>query len=220
MFEARPASKTVSRSSDTPDAFARVMWRLPVLGIRVVKHVLWKAEGKWKARGWRLPFGGEKDTEYVVRGMMWADNCWLLCDNKESGMHGNDITEELLDLDMEPKPESLWWTTRGHDNTSSGKQIRVPRMATAYGAKTQKRVAIVQFCEGSVRLVITLRAVTRTTPRHTPPHHTPQPQQPTNQPAAQCAPTQENSPGPDTARIDRWLSLDSVVLHGRFQLVE
>ena len=23
----------------------------------------------------------------------------------------NDIIEELLDLDMEPKPESLWWTS-------------------------------------------------------------------------------------------------------------
>ena len=23
----------------------------------------------------------------------------------------NDITEELLNLDMEPKPESLWWTS-------------------------------------------------------------------------------------------------------------
>ena len=22
----------------------------------------------------------------------------------------NDVIEELLDLDMEPKPESLWWT--------------------------------------------------------------------------------------------------------------
>ena len=34
-------------------------------------------------------------------------------------------TEELLDLDMEPKLESQWWSTyKGgrHDNNSSGKQ--------------------------------------------------------------------------------------------------
>ena len=29
------------------------------------------------------PEGGENDNEYVLRGMMWADNCWLFCDNKE-----------------------------------------------------------------------------------------------------------------------------------------
>ena len=29
----------------------------------------------------------------------------------------NDIIEELLDLDMEPKPESLWWTrTHKHED--------------------------------------------------------------------------------------------------------
>ena len=32
----------------------------------------------------------------------------------------NDIIEELLDLDMEPKPESLWWTStyRGEEKTT------------------------------------------------------------------------------------------------------
>ena len=37
-----------------------------------------------------------------------ADNYWLCCDNKERLTYMvNDIIEELLDLDMEPKPESL-----------------------------------------------------------------------------------------------------------------
>ena len=43
----------------------------PVL---VAKYELWKAEEKWKAKGWVLPFGGQRDNEYVLRGMMWADN--------------------------------------------------------------------------------------------------------------------------------------------------
>ena len=38
---------------------------------------------------------------------MWADNYWLFCDNREIDMQVNDIIEELLDLDMEPKPASL-----------------------------------------------------------------------------------------------------------------
>ena len=48
--------------------------------------------------------------------MMWADNHWLFCDNNNNNNERlvcmvNDIIEELLDLDMEPKPESLWWTS-------------------------------------------------------------------------------------------------------------
>ena len=41
----------------------------PVLWGRVAKDVLWKAEEKWKAKGWWLPFGGRHDNEYVLRGM-------------------------------------------------------------------------------------------------------------------------------------------------------
>ena len=38
-----------------------------------------------------------------MRGMMWANNYWLFCDNKERLVcMVNDIIEELLDLDMEP----------------------------------------------------------------------------------------------------------------------
>ena len=41
-----------------------------------------------------------------------ADNYWHLRDNKEKLVcMVNDIIEELLDVDMEPKPESLWWTS-------------------------------------------------------------------------------------------------------------
>ena len=36
---------------------------------------------------------------------------------------------------------------------------------------------------------------------------------PTNQPAAQCASTRENSPGPDTARIDRLMAVSKVPVH-------
>ena len=55
--------------------------------------------------------GGESDNEYVLRSMMWADNYWIFCHNREILIHAvNDIIEELLNLDMEPKPESLRWT--------------------------------------------------------------------------------------------------------------
>ena len=41
---------------------------------------------------------------------MWADNYWPFSDDKEKLVcMVNDIIEEMLVLDMEPKPESLWW---------------------------------------------------------------------------------------------------------------
>ena len=51
-------------------------------------------------------------NEHVLRGMVWGDNFWLFCDIKERLVcMVNDIIVELLDLDMEPRPESLWWTS-------------------------------------------------------------------------------------------------------------
>ena len=49
---------------------------------------------------------------------MWADNYWLFSDNRERLIcMVNDVIEELLDLDMEPNPESLWWTsTHKHED--------------------------------------------------------------------------------------------------------
>ena len=43
---------------------------------------------------------------------MWADNYWLICHKREILVHTvNNIIEELLNLDMAPQPESLWWTS-------------------------------------------------------------------------------------------------------------
>ena len=74
-----------------------------------------KVEGQ---RLGRLPFGGETDNEYVLRGMMWVDNYWLFCDNKERLVCiVKDIVEELVDL--EPIPESLWWTSTYKDEDTA-----------------------------------------------------------------------------------------------------
>ena len=115
-------------------AFANV--EAPVLWERVAKYVLWKAE-KWRAKGWGLPFGGQHDTEYVLRGMMWADNYWLSSDNRERLIcMVSDIIEELMDLDMEPKRESLWWTSTHKDKEKN--PLRV---------ESRNRAWVLPFCE-------------------------------------------------------------------------
>ena len=52
---------------------------------------------------------------------MSVDNYWMFIDNREKLIcMVNDIIEELLDLDMEPKPESLWRTsTHEHEDMST-----------------------------------------------------------------------------------------------------
>ena len=56
-------------------------------------------------------FGGEGDDEYPFSGMMWADNYSIYSDDRKMWKYiVNDIIEELMILDMEPKRESLWWT--------------------------------------------------------------------------------------------------------------
>ena len=43
------------------------------------------------------------DNEYALRGLMWADNCWLFSDNRERLISTvNDIIEELMDLTWSP----------------------------------------------------------------------------------------------------------------------
>ena len=68
-----------------------------------------KKSGKPEVGG--LSFGGESDYEYILRDMMWTDNYWLFCHDREVLLHMvNDVIKELLDMDMDSKPESLWWT--------------------------------------------------------------------------------------------------------------
>ena len=84
-----------------------------------------------------LPFGGQHDNEYVLRGMMWADNFWLFCDNRERLIFiVNDIIEELMDLDMEPKPEPLWWTSTHKDEDMT--TFRVGGHGSSFFAKSLK----------------------------------------------------------------------------------
>ena len=51
-------------------------------------NVLWKAEEKWKDRGWDLFFGGANDNEYALRGMMGRQLLAILRQQRATGMHG------------------------------------------------------------------------------------------------------------------------------------
>ena len=107
MFVARPAARIVRRSSDTRDASARCVGP-GALETRGQTRVM-ESRGKVQSQGLGLLFGGETNNEYVLRGMVWADNYWLFCGNKEGLVcMVNDIIDELLAQDMEPKPESPW----------------------------------------------------------------------------------------------------------------
>ena len=105
------------QNSGTHGASAKEVGAIVLWG-RVAKYVLWRADEKWRATSWWLSFGGQHDNEHTLRRMMWADNYWIFYDNREKLIcTAKDIMEELLDPDVEPKPESLWWTsTHKHED--------------------------------------------------------------------------------------------------------
>ena len=81
-----------------------------------IRHSLGREERRPQfsqcGKGWEIMFGGEGDDEYRFSGMKWADNCWTFSDDREKlKCVVNDILDELMILDMELKPDSLWWTS-------------------------------------------------------------------------------------------------------------
>ena len=68
------------------------------------------------------PFGRKIRRHVCIQRLMWEDNFWLFSDEREVFFLKemlvcmvNDIIEELLGLDIESKPESLWWTNTYKD---------------------------------------------------------------------------------------------------------
>ena len=85
----------------------------------VTKYVFWKADEKWKAKGWRLPFDGQTTLNMCCLAWWELTTAGYCATTKRDWYVVNDFIDELLDLDMEPKPQSLWWTCteRGEDTT-------------------------------------------------------------------------------------------------------
>ena len=70
---------------------------------------------------------------------MWADNHWLFCDSEERSVcMMNDIFAEMLDLHMEPKLESLWWTSTRQ--AEEKKTLRVENRGLAWDLSFKTRV--------------------------------------------------------------------------------
>ena len=73
-----------------------------------------EVDGQERVSGGVL-FGGEQDDEHRFSGMMWADNHCPFSDDKDKlTLMVSDIIEELMDLNMEARLGSLWWTTSTH----------------------------------------------------------------------------------------------------------
>ena len=93
--------------------------------------------GRYRYNTASMAFGGQHDHECTLRSMMWADKYWIFSDNRDKLIcMVNDIIEDLLELDMEPKPESLWWTsTHKHEDM------------TTLSVGSKDKVWDLQFCE-------------------------------------------------------------------------
>ena len=65
-----------------------------------------------EGHGTGILFGGGGDDGHRLSDVRCSDNYWIFSDDREKLMWMvNDIIGEVMDLDMEPKAESLWWTS-------------------------------------------------------------------------------------------------------------
>ena len=94
----------------------------PVLWEKVAEYLLWNAEENGRPRV-GIWFGRQGDDEYRLSSMMRTDNSWLFSDDGEKKSMLRDNVEELIDLDMELKPESLWWMST-YEEEKSGRLSR------------------------------------------------------------------------------------------------
>ena len=75
-----------------------------------------ESRGEVEDQGWGLAFERKYDDECSFRSTTWADTSQLFSDDRKKFVcMVEDIIEKLLDLDMEPKPESLRWTSTFKD---------------------------------------------------------------------------------------------------------
>ena len=112
MSVAPQSLRTVRQNSGTLGASAKEVRRHLCSGDALPNMCSGELRKSGEPKAGRLSFGGQHGNEYTLRSMMWVDNYWMFSDNREKLIcMVNDIVEELLDLDVEPKPESLWWTS-------------------------------------------------------------------------------------------------------------
>ena len=70
---------------------------------KIAKNIIHKMKQRWEEAGC-LRYGGVRDKKFRRSSMILADNCWLFGDHKkELQMIVNQLINELLGLDMEPK---------------------------------------------------------------------------------------------------------------------
>ena len=104
--------RTARQKSGIRDASAKEVWRLLCCGVALPSMCSGELRKSGEPKAGSYPSVGSTSMSAPCGGMMWADNYWMFSDNREKlTCMVNDIIEELLDLDLQPKPESLWWTS-------------------------------------------------------------------------------------------------------------
>ena len=75
---------------------------------------IWATVEEWmkKGKGVLLDVEGEGGEVHQICGFMWADNFWVMSHcKKHLKQMLKDLIEEAAEMDLEPKPVSLWWTS-------------------------------------------------------------------------------------------------------------
>ena len=63
-------------------------------------------------KGVLMDIEAEGGGEHQICSFMWADNFWVISHSKKHlEQMLFDLIEEAAEVDLEPKPASLWWTS-------------------------------------------------------------------------------------------------------------
>ena len=74
--------------------------------------MLWKAERRWKAKGWSIAFGGEEEDEYRSSSMMWQAIDGYDAEDKRTWMVDGII---VVEPGHRAQAGSPWWTSTYKD---------------------------------------------------------------------------------------------------------
>ena len=77
-------------------------------------QILANVEEEWmkQRKGVLMDIEEEGGGEHQICSFMWADNFWIISHSeKHLEQMLKDLLEEAVEVDLEPKPASLWWTS-------------------------------------------------------------------------------------------------------------
>ena len=95
----------------------------PTLWLKHAMQILWNVEKERTRKTWEVHSETCQCGQHQICSIMWADNFSVLSHSK---MHLEQMMREVVEeagrWNLEPKPTSLWWTSKAEDMVTMNKR--------------------------------------------------------------------------------------------------